>query len=352
MIAPESFRDEEYAEPKTGLAGSRRSRHDRERRTRRVHRKARHACDRANRRSRMRSDRRGTLWSSSAAPGAQVFFDDAEAHALARQRARERRYRERDLRRALDTCARAGLLEGVEATAFPSQESDLRVTRSGLDGCTGDRRTEGSSQETGRRRPRSSEQPSPTCSVFPPSTRRQQVKMYRCRICGETYLGTRHPRGARSAALTSDTWWILAPTRHPRTPSSSPRRNGRTLSARSSSRASNARFYAAMARVEGDEALASAYKRLSRIEAEHCSLFCKLAGVPKPSDLTEPSDASAGWCENIAESLDRERTASAFYAEAAARATNDRVVEVLQAVSAIERDHIDLDGVAARMAGC
>ena len=40
--------------------------------------------------------------------------------------------------------------------------------------------------------------------------------------------------------------------------------------------------------------LSSAYKRLSRIESEHCSLFCKLAGMPKPADLLEPAGGLQG----------------------------------------------------------
>jgi protease I len=58
--------------------------------------------------------------------GAQIFFDDPDAHTLAR--------RQVDGGRVLaaiciapSTLARAGLLDGVRATAFPSQEQDLRA---------------------------------------------------------------------------------------------------------------------------------------------------------------------------------------------------------------------------------
>jgi len=114
----------------------------------------------------------------------------------------------------------------------------------------------------------------------------------------------------------------------------------------------NARFYRALSLQREDPKLASAYKRLASVEAEHCSIFCKLAGVVKPADLLEPSVAPEDWCVNIAESLAREQRAAAFYAEAAGRATSERIAEVLGAVSAVERDHIQLDGVAARIAGC
>lgn len=58
--------------------------------------------------------------------GASVFFDDPDAHALAR-RTLERGAVLGAICIAPSTLARAGLLEGVRATAFPSQEADLKA---------------------------------------------------------------------------------------------------------------------------------------------------------------------------------------------------------------------------------
>ncbi len=113
---------------------------------------------------------------------------------------------------------------------------------------------------------------------------------------------------------------------------------------------SNARFYAAMANARRQR---GALKRLQAALAHRGRALLALlqAGGRRRSPRTwaSPSEASADWCDDIAESLSREQTASAFYAEAAGRATNGRVAEVLSAVSAIERDHIELDGVAAEL---
>jgi protease I len=57
--------------------------------------------------------------------GAQVFFDDPPAHRLARAQAESGRVLAA-ICVAPSTLARAGLLQGVSATAFPSQEQDLR----------------------------------------------------------------------------------------------------------------------------------------------------------------------------------------------------------------------------------
>jgi protease I len=58
--------------------------------------------------------------------GASVFFDDENAHALASHQV-ERGDVLAAICVAPSTLARAGLLQGVKATAFPSQEDDLKA---------------------------------------------------------------------------------------------------------------------------------------------------------------------------------------------------------------------------------
>jgi protease I len=60
--------------------------------------------------------------------GAQVFFDDADAHRLVRAQAESGRVLAA-ICIAPSTLARAGLLRGVRATSFASQEYDLRAHR-------------------------------------------------------------------------------------------------------------------------------------------------------------------------------------------------------------------------------
>lgn len=178
------------------------------------------------------------------------------------------------------------------------------------------------------------------------------MKMYRCRICGDTYLGSEAPShcpfcGAHRELIV-DT--LDYPENINEVDLTEMERND-LLEAIELER-SNTRFYLGMATHRDNATLSSAYKRLAKIEAEHCSVFCKLAKVAKPDDLMEPGDAGLDWCANIDESLAREQRASRFYADASDRATNDRIKEVFAAVSDIEADHIDLDMVAKGVAGC
>lgn len=124
IIAPSVFRDEEYAEPKAVLES--------------------HGVDVTTASvehgecvGRFGLTAEATLSVAEAARrnwdavifvgggGAEVFFDDPVSHELARAQA-ERGGTLAAICIAPSTLARAGLLEGVSATAFPSREDDLK----------------------------------------------------------------------------------------------------------------------------------------------------------------------------------------------------------------------------------
>lgn len=175
-----------------------------------------------------------------------------------------------------------------------------------------------------------------------------QLKMYRCRICGETYLGYEAPSncpfcGAAIASMVDVTEYppdvnAISPTETDRA----------DLETSIELERANTRFYLGMAERKDNDTLRSAYKRLARVEAEHCSVFCKLAGVSAPADLTEPGETTGSWPSDIEESLRRENRATALYAGFAGRTANERLREVWTVVSAVEADHITLDDLAKR----
>jgi rubrerythrin len=170
--------------------------------------------------------------------------------------------------------------------------------------------------------------------------------MYRCAICGETYLGSEAPAMCPFCGAHHE--FLIDPADYPEdinavTLTESERADLDTAIALE---LANTRFYLAMAARHDNPALASAYKRLAAVESEHCSLFSKLAGLPKPEGLREPGEELGGWDADIDESARREKRASALYAEFAARAVSPRLLKVWGAVSDVEADHIVLDGVA------
>ncbi|MBA4370558.1 MAG: ferritin [Coriobacteriaceae bacterium] len=172
------------------------------------------------------------------------------------------------------------------------------------------------------------------------------MKMYRCRICGETYLGSEAPSHCPFCGAHRES--MIAPEEYPAGINDvhlteSERAD---LEAAVELERSNTRFYLGMAERRDNDTLRSTYKRLARVEAEHCSLFCKLLKIDKPADIAIPGETTGTWEGDIAESLRRETKASALYAEFMARTTSARLAEVFGAVSIVETDHIALDGVA------
>jgi rubrerythrin len=170
--------------------------------------------------------------------------------------------------------------------------------------------------------------------------------MYRCRICGETYLGSEAP--AMCPFCGAHVEFMIDPADYPADINDVQLTEVERadLETAIDVELSNTRFYLAMSLRDDNPALASAYKRLAAVESEHCSLFCKIAKMPKPADLREPGDELGSWNADIDESARREHRASDLYAEFAARATSARLLEVWPAVSAVEADHILLDALA------
>ncbi|MDP2400528.1 MAG: hypothetical protein Q8M66_00980 [Actinomycetota bacterium] len=136
------------------------------------------------------------------------------------------------------------------------------------------------------------------------------MKMYRCRICGETYLGSEVPSHCPFCGAHSE--HIVDTTEYPEDINTVDiteiERND--LIRAIDLELGNTRFYLAMGKSKDDHRLASAYKRLAKVEAEHCELFCKLAGVEEPADLMTPGEAADDWCANIDASVKREQPAT------------------------------------------
>lgn len=172
------------------------------------------------------------------------------------------------------------------------------------------------------------------------------MKMYRCRICGETYLGYEAPANCPFCGAHVD--FMIMPEEYARDINDIQATETERADLESSIEIerANTRFYLGMAERKDNDTLRSAYKRLAKVEAEHCSVFCKLAKVAKPADLMTPGETTGSWATDIEESRMRENRATALYAEFAARATDPRLKEVWEAISAVEADHIVLDELA------
>jgi rubrerythrin len=174
------------------------------------------------------------------------------------------------------------------------------------------------------------------------------MKFYRCRICGETYLGSARPSDCPFCGADAELMVLTEDYPEDINRVETTDAEKADLKVSIELERSNTHFYLAMAARKDNPKLASGYSRLANIEAKHCSVFCKLAGVPKPTDLLDVGEELGSWDADIDDSLRRETHATALYAEFAARATTPRLIEVWNEVAAVEADHVELDGIAKR----
>ena len=138
------------------------------------------------------------------------------------------------------------------------------------------------------------------------------MKVYRCRICGEVYIGKEKPNscpfcGAHENYFVLAKEWALLRSE---TLSDITREN---LEKALDLEINNTNFYKAASEKSRDVHFSSMFKGLSKVEREHASAICKHLGIEKP-------DSTAGL----------------------ERATEEEIKEFFKALMEIESDHIAL----------
>ena len=166
------------------------------------------------------------------------------------------------------------------------------------------------------------------------------VKVFRCRICGEGYIGDSAPThcpfcGAHEEYIVSaDEWsWPIVEL------SEVSRKN---LVAALDLEVSNSEFYFCAARKASNEADQVMFKRLAKVEREHADTIVKLlksGGHEIQKDKEMCSDENA---DNLRESNERETRAIEHYGRFLSEASEERVREVFSAIIEIEKDHLSL----------
>ena len=165
------------------------------------------------------------------------------------------------------------------------------------------------------------------------------VKLWRCEICGDPYIGDSPPddcpfcgahrkyiKEAKEAKVNFDV-----------------ELNGKDKA--NAERAlqvevSNAAFYFCAAEKTDDAEGRLLFKALGKVEAEHASVWRKILrmdSVPKGNDNCHAENR-----ENLEESHARETRAIEFYRKAAKESGNPRVKQILEAFVEVETDHLKL----------
>lgn len=165
------------------------------------------------------------------------------------------------------------------------------------------------------------------------------VKLWRCIICGDPYVGVNPPtncpfcgaheefiKEAKDAFVTFEV----------------------PLSAKDKANAehalqvevSNAAFYFCAAEKTDDAEGKLLFKALGKIEAEHAGIWRKVLRLPKAPAGTDTCHRENE--KNLNESHERETRAISFYGKAAEESDHDRLKQIFKALVAIESDHLHL----------
>lgn len=172
----------------------------------------------------------------------------------------------------------------------------------------------------------------------------EEMKFYRCTICGDPYMGSEKPShcpfcGAHRDHLVLAADWVDENASIGELSELSRANLEQALQLEVNNKA----FYAdASARADLIE-LQGIFKNLSKIEGEHASTIKKILKVEPPAPQDEKKSASDSIHDNLEAALEREKFASSFYAQAAGEAVEERVKKVFTVLSEIEADHIQLE---------
>lgn len=171
-----------------------------------------------------------------------------------------------------------------------------------------------------------------------------KVRVWRCRICGDPYIGAVPPSNCPFCGAHAEYMILAADWDDPRVGDLNDTDRGNLETALGIEN-SNTAFYrcsAGKAEEAGDFDGFATFKALSKVENEHASTLRKMLGLSKPD--SEPSEeCHEAYVDNVKESLNREMRATAFYSKSAEAATDPRVKEVFTALALVEADHIQLD---------
>lgn len=167
------------------------------------------------------------------------------------------------------------------------------------------------------------------------------MRVYRCLICGDPYLGKHAPTNCPFCGAHQN---FMVPVDDYRDFKDLSTDNSRANLERALElEIGNAQFYRAAAAAGDNEPIQQMFRALAKIEAEHASTIAKWLKIDKPAAAQEVGTAQDTALANVEESKQREERASAFYAQAAGEAMEKGVAKLFRALSEIEKDHIDLD---------
>ncbi|MEM4268269.1 MAG: ferritin family protein [Candidatus Woesearchaeota archaeon] len=166
------------------------------------------------------------------------------------------------------------------------------------------------------------------------------VMLFRCRICGDPYVGERKP--SRCPWCGAYKKYIVEAKDYKETFDVKLKEiDMQNVQKALEIELSNASFYFCAAKKSDTEEGQQLFKALGKVEAEHASIWTKILKAQK-QDIPQVDSCANETISNLKESHDREERAIKFYTDAANQSKNGRVKKIFRALIDVENDHLKL----------
>ncbi len=166
------------------------------------------------------------------------------------------------------------------------------------------------------------------------------LKVYRCWICGETYLGEEPPTDCPYCGADKE---FLKPGEEYEEPDVELTPiSKKNLESALELEVANATFYYCAYRNADGPRTEGMFKRLAKVESEHAEAICKFLKIEEPDIEKKSKGCSHNVSENVEEAHGRESRAIKHYRKFAEEAEEPRVKELFEALVEIETDHLEL----------
>lgn len=168
------------------------------------------------------------------------------------------------------------------------------------------------------------------------------VKLFRCRICGDPYIGESKP--SRCPFCGAYEKFIVESKEFHETFNVELNEKGKENVRKALEvEISNSEFYFCAAEKTDNKEGKQLFKALGKIEAEHATIWSKILKLPK-EPINKSKNCSESYEHNLKESHERETRAIKFYKQAAKESENSRVKQIFMALVEVETDHLKLSG--------
>jgi rubrerythrin len=165
------------------------------------------------------------------------------------------------------------------------------------------------------------------------------MNVYRCRICGNPYLGSEKPSHCPSCGAHKK-HIVLAAEYEPAAVGQLSTKSRENLERILEMELGNSTFYRGASKIADSKEGEALFTALSNAKAEQASVICKILETPTPEELYETGECSPSHKENLAEFHKREERAVRLYSRFLEEATEERVKQVLEAFIEIESDRL------------